>query len=141
MKFGEVMLGKIYETQSYDVTKEKVLEFAQEYDPQYLHINEEKAKKGRFKGIIASGIHTFAISMKLWIECDVFGEDMIAGSGMKNIKFIRPVYPGDHLHAFVEIIEKQEKTKDGGIVTLMLTTYNQKDEKVLEAQLSALIKA
>jgi acyl dehydratase len=51
------------------------------------------------------------------------------------------VYPGDHLHAFVEIIEKQEKTKDGGIVTLMLTTYNQKDEKVLEAQLSALIKA
>lgn len=139
MKFDDITVGKIYKTKSYKVTIEKIIQYAKEFDPQYLHLDEQKAKKGRFKGIISSGTHTLSISMKLWIECDVFGEDIIAGAGIKNVKFIKPVYPDDELHAFVEVIQKIEKTKEAGMVDLMLTTYNQKDEKVLEAELSALI--
>lgn len=141
MKFDNIEVGKVYKTKSYKVTKEKVIQYAKEFDPQYMHVDEEKAKEGRFKGIIASGLQTFSISMKLWIECDVFGDDIIAGAGMKNIKFLRPVYPDDELHAFVEVTQKAEKTNETGIVDLLLTTYNHKDEKVLEAELSALIKA
>jgi acyl dehydratase len=141
MKFDNIDVGKVYKTKSYKVTKEKVIQYAKEFDPQYMHVDEEKAKEGRFKGIIASGLHTFSISMKLWIECDVFGDDIIAGRGMKNIKFLRPVYPDDELYAFVEVTQKTEKTNEAGIIELLLTTYNHRDEKVLEAELSALIKA
>lgn len=141
MKFSEIIVGKVYKTQSYKFTKEKVIQFATEFDPQYLHLDEKKAEEGRFKGIIASGIHTLSISMKLWIECGIFGDDIIAGAGLKNVKFIKPVYPGDELHAFVEVIEKKEKMKEAGIINLFLSTYNDRDEKVLEAELSALVKA
>lgn len=134
-------LGNIYKTKSYKVTREKVIEFAKEFDPQYLHLDEEKAKKGRFKDIIAPGTHTLSISMKLWIECDVFGEDLIAGVGMKQVKFIKPVYPGDELHVFAEATEKIKKNEEAGIITLLLSTYNHKDEKVLETEVSALISA
>lgn len=141
MKFGEMKVGKVYQTKAYKVTKEKIIEFAKEFDPQYLHIDEQKAKEGRFKGIIASGTHTLSISMKLWIECDVFGDNLIAGTGMKYVKFIKPVYPNDVLHVFAEVVEKVEKNEESGMITLLLSTYNHKDEKVLEVEVSALIKA
>lgn len=141
MGFDEIEIGTVYRTQAYKVTKDKIIQYAKEYDPQYLHLDEEKAKEGLFKGIIASGLHTFSISMKLWIECNVFGTDIIAGTGMKNIKFIRPVYPDDELHAFVEVLKKTKKSNESGIIDLMLSTYNNKDEKVLEAEISALVKA
>lgn len=68
------------------------MNFAEVYDPQYMHLNEEKAKMGRFNGIIASGIQTLSITFKLWIEEGCHEDDIIAGTGMNNIKFLAPVY-------------------------------------------------
>jgi acyl dehydratase len=116
------------------------MRFAGEFDPQYMHLNEEKANQGRFNGIIASGIHTIAISFKLWIEQGLYGDDVIAGTRMNNIKFIKPVYPGDELHTIVEVIDKKTKKNETGILTVLLSTYNAKEEKVFEGDLSVLIK-
>ena len=116
------------------------MEFAHTFDPQYMHIDEAKANAGRFNGIIASGIHTLAISFKLWVEEGKYGEDVIAGTGMNNVKFIRPVYPDDELYTVIKVIDKKDRKDNNGILTVRLTTFNDEDNKVFKADLSALIK-
>lgn len=139
MKFDDFILGQVFETESFKLTKEDIMRFAGEFDPQYMHLDEEKAKQGRFNGIIASGIHTISISFKLWVEQGMYGDDVIAGTGMNNIKFIKPVYPGDELTVLVKVMDKKEK-EEAGIITVLLSTYNEKKEKVFEGDLSVLVK-
>lgn len=140
MKLDEFKIGQSFKTKSFKVTKEEIMKFAGEFDPQYLHVNEEKAKEGRFNGIIASGIHTLAISFKLWVEEEKYGEDVIAGTEMNHIKFLKPVFPGDELYTIVKVLEKKQNKSATGILTVLLSTYNDKEEEVFEGELSVLIK-
>lgn len=139
MKIDEFAIGDVFKTKKYKLTKEDVKRFAGEFDPQYMHLDEEKASQGRFNGIIASGIHTLAISFKLWVEEGKYGEDVIAGTRMNNIRFIKPVYPSDELHTIVEVIDKKAIKNETGVLTVLLSTFNEKEEKVFEGELSALI--
>ena len=140
MKLDEFTIGQVFTTKSFKLTKKEIMRFAGEFDPQYMHLDEEKANQGRFNGIIASGIHTLAISFKLWVEQGIYGDDVIAGTRMNNIKFIKPVYPDDELHTIVEVIDMEAKKNETGILTVLLTTFNNKEEKVFEGDLSVLIK-
>ncbi|WP_379127034.1 MaoC family dehydratase [Paenibacillus sp. sgz500958] len=140
MRFNEFYVGQEFKSKSLKLTKEDITRFAAEFDPQYMHLDEDKAKEGRFNGIIASGIQTIAVSFKLWVETGVYGEDVIAGTSMNNLKFIKPVYPDDELHTLVEVTAVQEKKNETGSVTVLLSTFNQKDEKVFEGDLSVLVK-
>lgn len=138
MKFEEFALGRVFKTASITLSKESIMEFASAYDPQYMHLDEEKANAGRFRGIIASGIQTMAVSFKLWVETGVYGEEVVAGTSMNDIRFIKPVYPDDELRVEAEVIGLEEKRRSG-IVTVLLSTYNEKNEKVFSGELSALI--
>ncbi|MCF2648947.1 MaoC family dehydratase [Niallia circulans] len=140
MKLDEFKIGQSFRTKSFKVTKEEIIKFAGEFDPQYMHVNEEKTKEGRFKGIIASGIHTLAISFKLWVEEEKYGEDVIAGTEMNHIKFLKAVFPGDELYTIVKVLEKKQNRSATGILTVLLSTYNDKEEEVFEGELSVLIK-
>ncbi|WP_342416791.1 MaoC family dehydratase [Paenibacillus sp. FSL R10-2782] len=139
MRYHEFYIGQLFRTKSLTLTKEDITRFATEFDPQYMHLDEDKATQGRFNGIIASGIQTLAVSFKLWVETGSYGDDVIAGTAMNNIRFIKPVYPGDELHTIVEVTALREKLNETGIVTVMLTTFNNKDEKVFEGELSVLV--
>jgi len=139
MKLDEFKIGQVFQTKSLKLTKEDIMRFAGEFDPQYMHLDEEKANQGRFNGIIASGIQTLAISFKLWIEEGLYGDDVIAGTQMNNIKFVKPVYPENELHIIVEVIDKKATKNDSGILTVLLSTFNEKEEKVFEGELSVLI--
>ncbi|KGM45103.1 MaoC family dehydratase [Neobacillus niacini] len=138
MKFKELSIGQKFETLSYKVGKNEIMTFASQFDPQYMHIDEEKAKQSRFKGIIASGLHTLSLSFKLWVETGVLGEDVIAGTGVNNLKFTKPVYPEDVLYVTAEVIKKEER-KGAGEVTLLLSSYKNNGEQVLQAEISALV--
>ncbi|MCY9405369.1 MaoC family dehydratase [Bacillus spizizenii] len=140
MKLDEFTIGQVFKTKSKTLTKDDIMRFASEFDPQYMHVDEEKANKGRFNGIIASGIQTLAISFKLWIEEGFYGDDLIAGTEMNHIRFIKPVYPDDELHTIVKVLDKQPKRNELGILTVLLSTYNHKEEKVFEGELSVLMK-
>lgn len=140
MKLDAFSIGQVFETKSLKLTKEDIMKFAGEFDPQYMHLDEEKANQGRFNGIIASGMHTLAISFKLWVEQGMYGDEVIAGTRMNNIKFIKPVYPGDALHVIVEVIDIKAAKNETGILTVSLSTFNDKDEKVFAGDLSVLIK-
>ncbi|MBP2240244.1 acyl dehydratase [Cytobacillus eiseniae] len=138
MKFDEFSIGQMFETPSYKMNTEEIMTFASHFDPQYMHVDEEKAKQSRFKGIIASRLHTLSISLKLWNKLGVFGDDVIAGTGLNNLKFIKPVYPEDVLCVKATIIE-MKKRKAEGEITLALSTFKNVDEQVLQTELSALI--
>jgi acyl dehydratase len=138
MKFGELSIGQRFETISYKVSKEEIITFASQFDPQYMHIDEEKAKESRFRGIIASGLHTLSLSFKLWVETGILGEDVIAGTGVNNLKFTKPVFPDDVLYVTTEVIELEER-KETGEVTLLLSTFKNGGVQVLMAEISALV--
>ncbi|OWA37250.1 hypothetical protein B9G55_04065 [Saccharibacillus sp. O16] len=138
MKFNEFSLGQVFHTTSMVMTLESITEFAQIYDPQYMHLDAEKAAAGRFGGLIASGIQTMAVSFKLWVETGVYGEEVVAGTGMNDIRFLKPVYPGDELRVEVEVIGLEERRRSG-IVTVRLSTFNDKAHKVFSGELSALV--
>ncbi|MGO3049023.1 hypothetical protein CD110_09930 [Staphylococcus casei] len=139
MKFDEFSIGDTFTTKDYKVTEEDIYKFASEFDPQYMHIDKEKAEQGRFKGIIASGIHTLSLSFKLWVETKNYGEDVIAGTQMNNIKFIKPVFPNDHLHVVIKVTDKHSIKPDSGLLTVRLSTFNQDDDIVFKGELTALI--
>ncbi|MEC0128912.1 MaoC family dehydratase [Paenibacillus pabuli] len=140
MKFNEFFVGQTFKTKSLEMSKEDIMRFASEFDPQYMHLDEDKAKKGRFNGIIASGVQTLAVTFKLWIETGSYGDDVIAGTAFNNIKFIKPVYPGDILYTHVEVIEVKEKRNDTGLVTVRFSTFNHNEEVVFTGDLSALVQ-
>ncbi|WNS44052.1 MaoC family dehydratase [Paenibacillus sp. MMS20-IR301] len=139
MKYHEFSIGQVFKTKSLRITHENIKSFAAEYDPQYMHLDEEKAGQGRFNGIIASGIQTLAVSFKLWVETGSYGEDVIAGTAMNHIKFIKPVFPGDELHCVIEVIGLSSKKNETGLVTVSLSTFNQADEKVFAGELTVLV--
>jgi len=140
MKLNEFTIGQEFRTKSFTLTTQNIMEFANEYDPQYMHLDEEKAIQSKFNGIIASGMQTLAISFKLWVEEGKYGEDIIAGTRMNNIKFIKPVYPDDSLHTVVKVIGIKEMKNETGILTVKLSTYSDKGDRVFQGELSALIK-
>lgn len=140
MKLSEFTVGQEFTTKSFKLTQKKIMEFAKDYDPQYMHLDEEKANQGRFNGIIASGIQTLAISFKLWIEEGKYGDDIIAGTRMNNIKFTQAVYPDDELYTVVKVNDIKERKIENGILTVTLTTFNHKEVKVFEGDLSVLLK-
>ncbi|CAI6043482.1 hypothetical protein PAECIP112173_01103 [Paenibacillus sp. JJ-100] len=139
MRFSDFKIGQRYETKSAVLTRDDIIRFAEVYDPQYMHLDEEKAKQGRFGGLIASGMQTLNISFKLWIDVGVYGDHMIAGTGINHIQFMKPVYPGDELRVVAEVTELRPRRTGNGTVTVLLSTYNQKGQNVLRAELSALV--
>ena len=82
----------------YDVTREEVLEFARKYDPQPFHLSDEEAAKTHFGRIAASGWHTCAMTMAVIARYVVNDRQAGLGSpGVDELRWLRPVYPGDRL--------------------------------------------
>jgi acyl dehydratase len=105
--FEDLVVGAETEFGSYAVTREEVLEFARKYDPQPFHLSDEEAAKTHFGRIAASGWHTAAMTMAVIARHVV--EDRQAGLGSPGIDELRwkkPVYPGDTLHVRGRILDK-----------------------------------
>jgi acyl dehydratase len=119
---------------SYEVTREEMLEFARKYDPQPFHLSDEEAAKTHFGRMSASGWHTCAMTMAVLARYAVKHEQAGLGSpGIDELRWKRPVYPGDTLHVRGRIIEKtpsRSRPEMGSFRTAM-TVANQNDEPVM----------
>ena len=92
---------------TYEVTREEVIEFAQKYDPQPFHLSDEAAAKTHFGRIAASGWHTTAMTMAVIARYVVADEQAGLGSpGIDELRWLKPVYPGDTLTVRGKIIDK-----------------------------------
>lgn len=124
----DLRVGLVYESGTYVVSADEIREFAQRYDPQPFHTDEEVAKATFFEGLAASGWHTAAISMRLLVESVRMGGGII-GAG-SEVSWPRPTRPGDTLRVVSTIVEiMPSKTKPNrAIVKVQSDTLNQNQE-------------
>jgi acyl dehydratase len=132
--FEDLEVGSETHFGTYDVTREEVLEFARKYDPQPFHLSDEAAAKTHFGRIAASGWHTCAMTMAV-IARRVVGEEQagLGSPGIDELRWLKPVYPGDTLHVNGTIIEKtpSRSRPDIGSFRTETVVTNQDDVPVM----------
>ena len=130
----DIQVGAKQSFGRYEVTRDEVIEFASKYDPQPFHLSDEAASRTHFGRIAASGWHTCAMTMRMMV--DNMGE--LGGSGMGSpgwdeLRWLRPVYPGDVLRVETEVLEtRPSRSKpEIGSVRSAISVFNQDDEPVM----------
>ena len=128
----DLNVGDHFQSRSYEMTLEEILEFAQKFDPQVFHTDVEKAKDHPiFQGIAASGWHTSAVTMRLWTECFPIAKGLIGSES--SLRWPKPTRPGDHIHVEVEIVSiTPSRTKhDRAMVSYITQAKNQHGDVLL----------
>lgn len=123
--FEDIAVGDTTTNGSYTVTEDEIIEFAEQYDPQSFHTDPEAAENSMFGGLAASGWHTAAACMRLLVETMEREEWASQGArGIDELRWIRPVRPGDDLSIGLEVVEKRESDRPGlGEVDNRMTGY------------------
>lgn len=126
-------IGEAWESAPVVVTAEEIIAYAQVNDPQPMHIDPERAKAGPFGSVIASGFQIAALSMRVFIEAGGYGATPVVGMGIDELRWLKPVRPGDQLVVRRELIEikRSESQPDRGMLRTRVTVRNQKGETVM----------
>jgi acyl dehydratase len=103
--FEDFIPGSVHEYGPAEVSEAEILEFARKYDPQPIHVDPEWARTGPFGGLIASGWHTAALTMRLLVGSYLPAGASLASPGIEELRWLRPVRPGDMLCARVTVVE------------------------------------
>jgi acyl dehydratase len=129
--FDDLKVGDRFKSESLRVTERQVIEFAHKFDPQMFHLTRKRAERTIFKGLIASGWHTAAMTMRLFVQRLNFAEGAI-GLGVDELRWPNPVRPGDVLQVETEIVDlRLSRSKPNcGILRLRNVTTNQRGEIV-----------
>ena len=141
--YEDIAVGTKRSFGHYEVTREEVMEFASKYDPQPFHLDDEAAAQTHFGRLSASGWHTCAMTMAMLVENMKTERSAGLGSpGVDQLRWKKPVYPGDTLRCETEVIEKRRSTSrpEMGIFKSRSHTFNQHDEVVLEMVSNGLIR-
>lgn len=141
--FEDIAIGSETYFGHYEVTRDEVIDFARKYDPQPFHLSDEEAAKTHFGRLAASGWHTCAMTMAVIARKVVDEEQAGLGSpGVDELRWLKPVYPGDTLHVRGKIIEKtpsRSKPEIGSFRT-ETTVTNQDDVPVMRFTSIVLIR-
>lgn len=141
--YEDIAVGTKRSFGHYEVTREEVMEFASKYDPQTFHLDDEAAAQTHFGRLSASGWHTCAMTMAMLVENMKTERSAGLGSpGVDQLRWKKPVYPGDTLRCETEVIEKRRSASrpEMGIFKSRSRTFNQHDEVVLEMISNGLIR-
>ena len=128
--FEDYAPGAVFEFGEIAVTAEEIVAFATRYDPQPMHTDPAAAASGAFGGLIASGWHTAALAMRLLTEHFLSAASSIASPGIDELRWARPVRPGDRLSLRVTVVEaNRSRTKpDRGMIRGLVEVLNQDGE-------------
>lgn len=132
--FEDIAVGTRSSFGRYEVTREEVIAFAQKYDPQPFHLDDEAAAKTHFGRLSASGWHSCAMVMAMLVENLKTNRQAGLGSpGVDELRWLKPVYPGDTLRCETEVLSKRQSATrpEMGFFKSKLIVFNQHDEPVL----------
>jgi acyl dehydratase len=131
--FEDYALGSMYECGTFDIDQARIIAFAKEFDPQPFHVDPAAAAAGPFGGLIASGWHTAALTMRLLVENYLSAEASLGGAGADEIRWPYPVRPGDTLRVRATVVESRKSLSrpDRGIVKTLAETVNQDGRTVM----------
>ena len=139
--FEDYRPGDVYELGHREVSEAEIIAFAKSYDPQYFHTDPEAAKRSIWGGLAASGWHTVALFMRLLVDGHLKDVDSIASPGVDEIRWLKPVRPGDRLSARLTVLEATP-SKSGarrGLIRTLGELFNQKGELVMTLRAMNLI--
>ena len=125
-------VGQTFSSGRLRVDKVRIKAFAAEFDPQPFHLDEEAARETIFRGLVASGWHTAAMTMRLLVESEFKPAGGLIGAGFDELRWPRPVRAGDELRTESEILEvRPSKSRpEQGLIKVRTTTLNQNGEAV-----------
>lgn len=131
--FEDYEVGCVYEFGSIAVEEAEIIEFARRFDPQLFHTDPEGAKATTYGGLIASGWHTSALMMRLLVDHYLPSAASLGSPGVDELRWIRPVRPGDQLAVRVTVMEaKRSQSKpDRGIIKSLVEVINGDRETVM----------
>jgi len=134
MKFADFHAGQVLRFGPASVCEAGIVAFALDYDPQWFHTDAERAKNGRWSGLIASGWQTCGIAMRLVVEGALRGSESFGSPGLEYLKWLAPVRPGDALSVVCDVMEtrRSERQPTLGIVRWRWRVVNQDDADVLD---------
>ncbi|HLS56649.1 MAG TPA: MaoC family dehydratase [Zeimonas sp.] len=140
--FEDFRPGEVIEFGDYLVTEEEIVEFARRYDPQPFHVDRKAAGESIYGGLIASGWMTGSIMMRLLVDHFIAPVSSMGSPGVDEVRWPRPVRPGDRLHVRVTTLEtKRSQSKpDRGIVQVQQEMVNQRGETVMSLRGMSLSK-
>jgi acyl dehydratase len=138
----DIQVGDKSSYGNYQVTREEVLEFASKYDPQPFHLDDEAAAKTHFGRISASGWHTAAMTMAMLVEnLKKHRQAGLGSPGLDELRWLKPVYPGDTLRVESEITEVRPSRSrpEMGSIHSTITVFNQDDVPVMRMKSIGLV--
>ena len=140
--FEDFTVGREFRTDGATVTESQILDFALAFDPQPFHVDLEAAKQSMFGGLIASGFHSMALTFRLFAQTRALAACSLGSPGVDEVRWLRPVRPGDTLRATVQVVEQRPSGSkpDRGIIRLHWTALNQRSEPVLTMASMQLVK-
>jgi acyl dehydratase len=131
--YEDLTVGQTFATGTFMVEPDMIKAFAAEFDPQPFHLDEDAARASLFGGLVASGWHTAALTMRLLVAGELQIAGGLIGLGAEEIRWPAPVRPGDALRVESEVLElRPSKSHPGrGLVRVRNTTRNQDSEPVM----------
>lgn len=140
--FEDYPVGAIYTGGPITVGEQDILDFARRYDPQPMHIDKASAEAGPFGGLIASGWHTGSLMMQMLARHFVPHPGNLPSPGLDELRWVRPVRPGDmlRLRVTVETARRSRSKPDIGVVTSLVELLNQGGDVVLSLKPVSLMR-
>ena len=129
-------VGNVSEFGGTTITAEDIVRFASEFDPQPFHLDEEAGRKSLFGGLCASGWHTCALAMRMMCDAYLLESSSLGSPGLENIRWIKPVRPGDVLRLRTVVLESRPlESKPGvGLLRNRWELINQNNEEVMQME-------
>lgn len=138
--FEDLTAGETHEFGDRTVTRDEIVEFAERWDPQPIHLDEAAADESIYGGLIASGWHTVCLYTRMLVDGFMGDVANMGGRGAEEIRWHRPVRPGDTLSGRVEVLRKTAAGHpERGDVDFEMTCLNQDDEVVLSMTLHIMV--
>ena len=139
MYFDDLKVGMAVQIAPAVIEKEKMIDFARNYDPIRLHTDEAYAAASSFGALIAPGVMSFMSVWAKYLDQDFFGTELLAGKSTK-IEWHKPVYAQDVLHGDAVITRLEKRSRRNGIVEITIKAYNQNNVLVLSDVTEAIVK-
>lgn len=141
MHWEDFREGEMHALGSREMGREEILAFARAFDPQSFHVDEEAARGSAYGGLIASGWHTGSVFMRLLVDGLIGASACMGSPGVQDLRWPRPVRPGDTLRASVRVGEAapSRSRPDRGTVRFTGEMTNQRDETVLALEFTLII--
>jgi acyl dehydratase len=131
--FDDLELEMAFLSPAVMVTREEIRDFAAGFDPNPFHHDLQAAIQAGYRDVIASGFHSLALSFRLFFDLQLWDEAGLASPGLQELRWLRPLYPGDQIQILAKVIDRRLSRSDPnvGIVSMRHETFNQDGDLIL----------